>query len=696
MTPPAASWLAALPSLLIFAAVTLVPGLVLGRVGGLRGPLLWGVAPVFTAALYAVAAVGGRWLGLRWSPVVIVASVAVLVGGYAGVLRVLRRVGGDAGRPTVDAGRGGPAVPAVPAIPALRDAPVGALGALWTAYALGVLAIAIPAMSGMGDPGEIIDSPDSVFHLSRIRSILLTGDASSFAGPFYPSAFHEMVTAGMQFGAGADVIRAANLFALTCAAVIWPLGCVALVREIFGPRRLVTVLGALAAASFTAFPSILMGWGVLWPNLLGTALVPGAMALLIATVRDARGPMRGHLRRPGTIGCCVAMVGLFFAHPNALVMAGVFAVVWLVTTLVAQTVPASASDRWRPLGLLAALLIGCATFLVVAPRISPTLASTASYSWSDTQSWQEALGDFAFQSVQWPTGLWGNVALVGIGIGWVLWREPRATAVVLNWVACLVLYLLCATTNSELARLVTGFWYNDRARVAAFAVVVTVPLMVAGAMAIAEGLAAASARLSAGLSAGLRARLSARVSKAPRRGRTDVDRLSTWVLVAAVGVLVLATAGLQWGPRTQLVDRYYHPAYENQIIATRPMVEEMIALAARVPTDAVIAAAPESGAGLLYAVSGHPALFTTIPPGVWASTADQRTIGSSIDKAGTDPAVCLALHRTGVGYVLFGEHRYWLNRPEWTTGLYAVREGPGFEVIAQGSYFTLLRITACR
>ena len=62
---------------------------------------------------------------------------------------------------------------------------------------------------------------------------------------------------------------------MVAGAVVWSAGCVLLARQALGPRPVVTAAAAIFSAGFTAMPYLLSGYGTLWPNLLGMALVPG-------------------------------------------------------------------------------------------------------------------------------------------------------------------------------------------------------------------------------------------------------------------------------------------------------------------------------------------------------------------------------------------------------------------------------------
>ncbi len=129
--------------------------------------------------------------------------------------------------------------------------------------------------------------PDASYHLGQIRHMLQTGDISSLhAGGFlsnlptgfYPAGFHGVAVTGAQI-VHAQPIVAANALSGLCGGLVWVSGCILLARQAFGARGTTLAAAGIAAASFTAMPFLIAGYGVLWPNLLGMALVPGAARL---------------------------------------------------------------------------------------------------------------------------------------------------------------------------------------------------------------------------------------------------------------------------------------------------------------------------------------------------------------------------------------------------------------------------------
>ena len=85
---------------------------------------------------------------------------------------------------------------------------------------------------------------------------------------------------------------AANLTALLAGALVWVGGAVLLARQAFGAHGSALAAAGLASASFTAMPFLIAGYGVLWPNLLGMAMVPALLGCVLSVVggRASRRP----------------------------------------------------------------------------------------------------------------------------------------------------------------------------------------------------------------------------------------------------------------------------------------------------------------------------------------------------------------------------------------------------------------------
>ncbi len=211
---------------------------------------------------------------------------------------------------------------------------------------LGVLLVLVAVLPGIGRPDAMVQSTDAVAHLNRIRRFLETDVFSSLGSPgqpAYPSAFHDIagslaqvvpaLTDGQRHrrrgephgrrGGGGDL-----------AARAWWRWC----GSRSGARRCCSSRAGLVSAAFTSFPFILMGWGVLWPNLLGTALLPGVLGPALVAV-GCVAPVPGLPRRLAVVVTLGAVPGLALAHPNALVSLVLFVVLAVGTRFALRVAP---------------------------------------------------------------------------------------------------------------------------------------------------------------------------------------------------------------------------------------------------------------------------------------------------------------------------------------------------------------------
>lgn len=645
MPASAPTWPGLLPVAGALALVLFLPGWLVVRALGSRGLEALAVSPAVSAGLVAAAGTVAARVGVAWGLLPLAVSTLVAVA----LAWALHR--GLAGLVERRTGRREPVV--APARRLLgRPRPDAAV-----AIAIGVVLALATIVPTIGRPDELVDSPDAVYHLGRIRLFLETDNVSIAHNTFYPNGFHAWIATALESGL-AGVVPGTNAATIVLAALVWPIGCVALVRHALGPSRLVAYAAGFASAAFIAFPSILLGWGVLWPNLMGTALTPGALAIMLQAARS---------RRVGQwLGFAAALPGLALIQPNALVALVVFALAWLVAARVRAGVLGHTS--WlvvaRDLGAVA--VVGAAG-LYLAPTVSARLASTQSYEWKDRVSLWTALSEVVGGSLQIPTVLWGLLLLLPIGIAWIVLRARAAVPVVAMWLACVVLYVMAASSTAGWTALITGYWYNDKVRLASLAAVPGVVIVAAAAPAVRFVL--------------LRLR-----PLRPLWRRPFVPGL------VALLVIPLATTVWDHGTRTDLLTGFFRPALPDRVILSRAAQDDLRRLAALVPPGQGVVGRPENGSPLMYALFGTNTLYRSIPIPL---TGDEIVIGTGFDAMTTRPDVCAALARHDIRWAIDSSHVYWLDRPERSSGLFHLAEVDGVEPVRTEGSYTLYRITGC-
>ena len=638
------TWAAAAPAVVSALVLLVAPGGAVGWAAGLRGIPAWGAAAPLSVTVLALGAVAADPLGVRWgaAPAAAATLLATLVAWGLGRLLGPR-------------GEGDP-----------RWLKISAL----SAALLGAGLCAGAVVAGIGAPERVPQTYDAVFHLNAVQRALETGTVSSLRlgtlsspespAAFYPGAWHAVTVLVAQAGATPVVAASAVSVAL---AVLWPFGCLALVRQAVGPRVPALVSGGLLAGAFGAAPFLLLSYGTVWPNALGTVLLPSVLGSLAGALGLSSRAAAD--RRRAAVAVAAALPALVLAHPNVVVTTAVYAV--------PLTAAALACGPWaEQTGLRRGLqwggwALGCVVLIWVVAE-SSLFAATRGTDWRATESLAQAAGEAMLVA---PRGL--RVAALAAALVLVGAVAAGATAR-LRWLlgchlAVGALFVLAAGSDSDVAQALTGPWYNDAFRLGALLPVTAVPLAALGVSEL--------------------ARLAARrvpVAVAPLR-RTRLLAIAGGAVVAA------ALAGLQAasaGDNARVVDRWYGdgalagPA-EQRLFAELEQV---------VPAGSVIAGNPWNGSALAEAVGGREVLFPHLS-GAWGS--DRSTVAASLADVRTDRAACAAVRRLGVEYVLAGQSAFWREDPRQR--LYAgleVSAASGFRPIARGGRLTLYRVPDCK
>ncbi|MDQ2758040.1 MAG: hypothetical protein M3Y71_16045 [Actinomycetota bacterium] len=658
------TWWSVTPALLVLVGLVLVPGLAMAYAIGLRGLVGWGLAPALGLTVLGVSPIAAHLLAVPWSlGVWVTGAVAfVLLAAFVGM--GLRLWWQAARRPR----------PPKAHLDSPATLGLGVLGVL-----LGTTLTLWAVLPGIGHPGELVDSTDVVAHLNRLRAFVDSGSFSSFGPPSaYPSGFHDLAGTAMLAVPGLGLTTAANLTAVVAACVIWPLGAVALARQALGRRPVVLLAAGLVSAGLTLFPYLLLGWGVLWPNLLGTALLPGVLGPALIATRTIDGPGTGaSTAQRTTLGAAtlLALPGLTLAHPNALVSLGMLVVVGSVTTLTVRAAAMTGRARRRAAVWALSLLLVSVAGLLAVPRLSRQVADTASYDWAGGVPLTQALQEVVLLGLQLRAQpVLVLVALVGLA---VCARRRRLRWVVAVWAFCVLLFVLAATSRSPLGVLLTGYWYNDKVRLASLAAVPILLLVTAGVATLAHLLSRALTRVGPWA-----------VGAGPAVRRRRAVATSTALLL-----LVAGTVGLAHADTTRIVDRYYHPLETAHTLLTPIEAAELTDLARQIPAGVVTADVPANGSGLLYALTGREVLYTSL---LLDPDEDRQVVAEHLSEVTTRPDVCDAARRLNVQYAVTGTVRYWLSLDDRTLGISSITSAtPGFSLVAESGRYRLWRIDAC-
>ncbi|GAB3914266.1 hypothetical protein GCM10029964_125290 [Kibdelosporangium lantanae] len=611
------TWLQAMPTVLAAIALLMVPGLVLTYLLGLRGIAAAGVAPALSISVFAVVAVIAGAAGVRWSVGLATLALAVLA-AIAGALLLVRRwrdvhVPGDE-----------------------RGVQLWALGGIVVAMLLGAWVF----HRAIGSADDMNQTWDSVYHYSALAWIRDSGNASSLhlsgvgvpdvASGFYPAAWHDG-TSLLFMLTGASIPLAANVFSAAVTLLVWPLGCVLLVRQVVGPNRLAVGAAGVLSIAFSAFPWGLIGFGVLWPNLAGLAMVPASLALVISICgvaqQDAVGRARAWTLLP------VLVIGVALAHPNAvfgLLLISVFPVAIAYGRWVMRQ--HRAGRTWFAV-ITTVVLLAVLYAIRYVVNTSSLMSGVINFDWPAFETPAGGVGEVLSNAPNGKSAAWLASLLVIIGAV-SCFRQRKRRWLVVGHVVFGILYIAAAALEGIWSLRLTGYWYNDSYRLAAMIPITGVPLAVLGVQATAT---AARNRL---------------VQWSPERTK----RLTLSAVGAVVvALLVVATGGMYLKDHTVVTATTYPWPGEraNQAYVDRQKSAFFKKIAAEVPADAVIAGDPYAGTAAIWALSGRRVLFAM--PG-WPLTKDYEYLAGHLNQAATDPRVCDLVNRYHVTYLVTADN----------------------------------------
>jgi hypothetical protein len=623
-----------------------------GMVGALllRTPWLAAIAlaPALSTTTVVVLSVISAAVGVPWGPVPLVAGVlaAWLVSAGLGVLL----------------GRHTP-----------REQPSRLPIAALATTAMAAVVVALVQLPVSRTPETFPQGGDTIFHLGATQWMVEHKDASvlhvmSFLFPsqggFYPAAFHTMVATLTQL-TGAAVAVSMSSFVLVVAGVAWPLGCIFLARTLFGPDLAVQLSAGALSVAFSAYPFMLMAYGVVYPTLFGNALIPGALALLavaLSTAHRQSPALTSRLR--AVVLLTVVVPGLALAHVNAIITFLLFGYIMAAGVILRR----AWVMRGRRPAMALATVAGLVTFTALAFLASTVPNSRRTLMRNFGIPGQElpvrpALYDMLTFARRGIGPAWILTALVAVGAVIVILRYPGRRWLVPALVITSAIFYLNVVIDSPAVRLLTWPWSNQSVRLAA---IVVLPAMLLATVALATGARLLGSRLG----------------------------LASWPTAVALPlVFLVATGGAYLGTHRFTLDQYYHPNSVHSWASNREL-RALHALARFVPADAVVAANPWNGGNYLYVVSGRHML---IPTEKALSAGDRLLLAHSLQKAGSSPKVCAAAQRQRTRFAITGGRPYANagTRAKMYAGIDAVGSSDAFREVAQDRPYTLYEMVKC-
>ena len=670
------SWLATIPLLLFAVVLAFGPGYAMGW--ALRVPVRLRVfyAPLLTFALVGVSAIVLGKTGIPWSLISFVPVAAVMVAAAAGVMHLVGRrwpsAVPDASSEAAENWAGNTVPLAWPIIGAV-------LGGFLTLHATQHMVFGPEAFS---------QTLDNSFHMNAIRWIQEHGDASSLTmgavaaanqePTFYPAGWHDFVYL-IYSTTGTSIATATIVMILLAAGIIWPCSLVAMCLSIPHLRPLQALAIPALTCGFFAFPGLLLFWGVLFPNLLGYALLPAFVALLLHMIQlMVRREYSFVLSLSLTI--LVGLGGLALVHPNAVVSAAVFAVPMLLGGVVQVLRARGASTRERLVGtgVLVALIAGCVSiWLTLRP------SEEASDLWTAIMSEGEAVYQFLFLGLENANPLGGNFApayLLGFlalwGVGYLLYKG-RNLWLIGSWMLVGYMWIVAASVpRGDFRLLMVAPWYTDHFRLAALVVFPAVLLAGIGLGGAVEG-------------------LFVRIMHAiPREKHAKIAP----AMMGASMVLVLAVAGLS--SRTQAMhDATLQVANRYQVTPTSDILNQdemnvINEIQKIVPKGDVIANNPWDGSAYIYALADR---HLTSYHFEFQTSPKYEPILKDLKDARTNPEVCRVVNEYNVHWYVHLENQgnFGPSQQKNYDGMVAAIGTDVLTPVYSSGPMTLYRISAC-
>lgn len=672
MTP----WTPIVLPALVAALWLWVPGVPLALALRFRPVVAWAVAPLFSVAIIAGAAILASPTGLEWGPLP-PALLTIVLWIVTWAVRIVRdrRIAARAGRP---------ASAAAGADPVRTRWQTRSLGLLRSTNAMTVAAFVLSAAlmarhvrNVLGEPGAISQTFDNIFHLNAVRWILDTGDGSSLtvgsmtSGPnpptFYPAAWHDIVALVLRTTGGDDIPLAQNALVAVVCCGIWTSGAVLLLRTALpAPLRRVGLLpGAVLVAAVPSFPILLTGFGVLYPNLLGLSLVPATFALVLVALRQSTEESPGIV--PIVITGVFAAAAISLAHPNASMTLLAGLVPLGVAAMIRAALRLRRSRRLRDGLTLGAVTVLTVLLYVVATAVWPIIRPPAeALTWYPVMETAQALGEAILVNPMIGPPSWLLAFLLAAGL-YACVRRARWELPLL-WGTYVYLWMAVAAWpfgdhRSDLV----GVWYNDPYRLAAVLALPTAALCTIGTAHLVRGA----------------------LVVAPRRW-ARYSGVSAGAL-AAVLLVVVTQRSDQMNIIVDWASQTYRTTATSQLLT----VDELRVLEdvrREVPEGSVIVTNSWNGSSLAYGLEGYP---TTTKHTLEYSSPDDVILNDHLDEAATDPAVCTALADLDATYVLdFGPAQVNDSRTGMS-GFDSLATSPGFELVSAHGDAALYRITAC-
>ncbi|WP_343317986.1 DUF6541 family protein [Arthrobacter sp. TMP15] len=653
------TWFDTLPTLLAAAALIFLPGAILARILGARGITWLAVSAPLSMTLVGVGAIVAQLAHVRWTPVIfLVLSLLTSAGSW--LIRYFMEIRQRQSR-----------APLWVRSPNATIA--GLIGGL--SMAAGILSWRLSR--AFISPENISQTYDNVFHLNAVRFIIDTGNGSSLhlasldpsgTGSFYPAVWHDLVALVSQLS-GASIPVSLNATNMLLAAVVWTISAMFLSSRVLGSRPAVYLATGALAGAFSAFPYLLLEFGVLYPNFLAITLFPVTIGLVADVLRVSKHSHHGWIR--SSILLLAILPGVALSHPSIAIVLGAFVLpvlgYWLYKRFRAYR------DGELPfiwfLTAISGLIIYIVALQYVWERFRPS--EKASF-WPPRQTIAQALGEGFINAPMGSPISWVLVALTLLGVYGMLRGNQDIWLIGLLAVGIALFVVVSGFAKGDFRSSITGVFYNDSYRLAALLPVAGIAVTVYGSVWIFD-------------------LLCSKLQDPPLHGRTR-----PWLAAMTAGTI--GVVGLSLVTQDNSVDNAVSKARSSYNITAnaRLLSTDEAALIERadrtIPTGATVIVNPSTGASLVYALEDRrvllPAVSSTPSPEV-------SVLINHLSDLKKNPEVCAAVRNLDSYYILdFGNKQINnMKKPFPTSEELAAT--PGLTLIDQEGPAKLYRIDGC-
>ena len=665
------SWYSAVPTLIATAGLMFLPGLAVSLSLRFKGFTALALAPVFSTAVSGTFAVLAGALGIPWTPFTFGASALLTAAASFGLITLVTR-------------RRSPDRRIVPAVTSWHASSLTQPLVLLTSVLLAAAMVYRRLIQLLGKPENFAQVFDNIFHLNAIRYILETGNASSLTlgslqeltgiQAVYPAAWHTFASMTVQL-TSAPLGLAENAVNIVVAALVWPISSIFLARQIFGKNPVITLAAGIISAVQIAFPYMLLIWGPLFPNALSISMLPTAIAVIVMLTGAGYRKLdrRDHFR--WWIALLLTLAGLITAHMSAINALNVFVLPLLIKAFVGGIKSRQGATAGRKLRFI----IGAVVFAAILSALWLKLRPAFYDYWGPTATEGGALGEALTNGPMGNEANWLVSALAILGLVTVC-RETRLRWLAYSYAITISLYVVDASMDRGFLRnFLTGTWYQDTYRLAAFLPMFATPLAAAGVWTFVRLLLPHFRRL----------------------GHAFPSRFTShrrvWGAAGTVLLTAILAVSAYFGPTQEYIVRgmiHYALTPESAVLTPDELnllgkVDEIVA------DDAVIAGNPWNGSSLAYAFSARHVLT----PHLFTSPDEEKDLLSqSLGTDGLTLEVCQAAEDENVKYILDFGDRYLVPDPSSANypGVTNVAPSPGLDLVASvGEDAKLLEITGC-